>query len=38
MIWGPATSCCPRLPHDLWLEDPQGRVKALLLEFLAGLD
>lgn len=25
-------------PHDLWLEDPRGRVRALLLEFLAGLD
>ncbi|BEQ16124.1 alpha/beta hydrolase [Desulfoferula mesophila] len=22
------------LPHGMWLEDPQGRVKALLLEFL----
>ncbi len=28
----------PEAPHDLWLEDPQERVKALLLEFLAGLD
>ena len=25
-------------PHDLWLEDPQGRVKALLLDFLNKLD
>ncbi|MBU4563502.1 MAG: alpha/beta hydrolase [Desulfarculus sp.] len=24
-------------PHDLWLEDPQGRVKALLLDFLRKL-
>lgn len=28
----------PEAPHDLWLEDPRGRVKALLLEFLEGLD
>lgn len=26
------------LPHDLWLEDRQGRVRDLLLGFLGGLD
>ncbi|MCB2228117.1 MAG: alpha/beta hydrolase [Desulfarculaceae bacterium] len=25
------------LPHDLWLEDPEGRVRKLLLEFLESL-
>ena len=26
------------LPHELYLEDRQGRVKTLLLDFLKGLD
>ena len=25
-------------PHDLWLEDPQAKVKSLLLDFLKGLN